>query len=127
MSGLVAVVNLGGAPVDIGVLDELTSALAFRGPHARCARVLGSAGLGQTLLELNDTASPSHPFTLDGERWIVADARIDGREDLAAAIRATGHAAPKIDASDVELILRAYEAWGADCVEHLIGDFAFAL
>ena len=31
------------------------------------------------------------------------------------------------DATDVELILRAYLVWGEDCVEHLLGDFAFAI
>src|SRR5207344_3160791 len=31
------------------------------------------------------------------------------------------------DATDVELILRAYLVWGEDFVEHLLGDFAFAI
>ena len=30
-------------------------------------------------------------------------------------------------ASDAQLILHAYHAWGDDCVEHLLGDFAFAI
>ena len=30
-------------------------------------------------------------------------------------------------ATDVELILRAYHAWGENCVEHLLGDFAFGI
>ncbi len=46
---------------------------------------------------------------------ITANARIDGREDL------------NKHASDAELILKAYEKWGDDCVNHLIGDFAFAI
>jgi asparagine synthase (glutamine-hydrolysing) len=29
--------------------------------------------------------------------------------------------------TDVELILRAYDRWGEQCVEHLLGDFAFAI
>jgi len=29
--------------------------------------------------------------------------------------------------SDSALILRAYEVWGPDCVDHLVGDFAFAV
>jgi len=44
---------------------------------------------------------------------ITANARLDGRDDL--------------NGSDAELILRAYEKWGDDCVKHLIGDFAFAI
>ena len=30
-------------------------------------------------------------------------------------------------ATDVELILRAYQVWGEDCVERLLGDFCFAI
>jgi asparagine synthase (glutamine-hydrolysing) len=29
--------------------------------------------------------------------------------------------------TDVELILHAYHVWGEDCVDHLIGDFSFAI
>jgi asparagine synthase (glutamine-hydrolysing) len=47
------------------------------------------------------------------DTWIAADARIDGCTDR--------------DLTDVERIVRAYETWGEDCVEHLIGDFAFAI
>lgn len=38
-----------------------------------------------------------------------------------------GHESLCPDATDVELILRAYQAWGENCVEHLLGDFAFAI
>ena len=48
----------------------------------------------------------------EGDVWLLADARIDGAEK---------------PATDAERILSAYEAWGADCVDHLIGDFAFAI
>ena len=47
------------------------------------------------------------------DTWIAADARIDGFADT--------------DLTDVERIVRAYETWGEECVEHLIGDFAFAI
>ncbi|HJP90387.1 MAG TPA: asparagine synthase-related protein [Pyrinomonadaceae bacterium] len=52
---------------------------------------------------------------------ISADARLDGREELIAKLKPAG------SPSDTDLILYAYEAWGEDCVKHLIGDFAFAI
>ena len=30
-------------------------------------------------------------------------------------------------ASDVELVLAAYERWGTDCASHLLGDFSFCV
>ena len=56
----------------------------------------------------------------------MADARIDARPELRAALARAGHQV-RDRASDAELILHAYRAWGTECVEHLIGDFAFAV
>jgi asparagine synthase (glutamine-hydrolysing) len=58
---------------------------------------------------------------LDQPLTITADARIDAREELLAKLK------PNQSLTDTDLILHAYEAWGEDCVKHLIGDFAFAI
>ena len=55
---------------------------------------------------------------------VVADARIDGREELLARI---GGGAELAAASDAELILAAYRRFGTRTAEYLLGDFAFAL
>ncbi len=52
---------------------------------------------------------------------ISADARIDNRRELIQKLNASQ------TATDAELILLAYEMWGEDCVNHLLGDFAFAI
>lgn len=68
----------------------------------------------------------SGPLTLDGDAWITADARLDAREDLRSGLRARD-ACCLSAASDAQLLLRAYLAWGGECVQHLVGDFAFAI
>jgi len=60
-----------------------------------------------------------------GDLAVTADARIDNREDLIAALDLTGY--PSEEISDSQLILAAYEKWGEDCPEKLLGDFAFAI
>jgi asparagine synthase (glutamine-hydrolysing) len=55
--------------------------------------------------------------------WLKANARIDGREELIQRLKLTGNES----ITDDELILKAYETWGEDCIKHLIGDFAFAI
>jgi len=52
---------------------------------------------------------------------LESNARIDGRDELIRKLNL------KESPTDDELILHAYEAWGEDCVKHLIGDFAFAI
>ena len=68
----------------------------------------------------------SQPAVFEGRYWIAADARLDGRAELLAALDLSeseiGRSIP-----DSELILRGYAKWGSACVEHLRGDFSFAI
>ncbi len=129
MSGIIAVAHLDGAPIDRALLCRLTESLAFRGPDARRLHVVDSVGFAQTVLRVDDDAAAAEeePFTVDGRAWIVADARIDAREDLVAALRAHGQDEIAPDAGDAELIIRSYAVWGDACVSHLLGDFAFII
>lgn len=100
MSGIAGIVNLDGAPVDRDPLVRMTKFMSFRGPDGEEIWTEGNVGFGSTLLRTDNFC-------------ITADARIDDYENQ--------------DLTDAERILRAYERWGEDCVEHLIGDFAFAI
>jgi asparagine synthase (glutamine-hydrolysing) len=127
MSGIVGILNLDGAPVDRDLLDLMTDSMTFRGPDAQRTWADGHVGFGHTLLKTTrESEHERQPFTLDGDLWIVADARVDGQRDLIAKLAARGEEVER-GATDVELLLRAYRTWGEACVEHLIGDFAFAL
>src|ERR1700676_1789442 len=127
MSGLGGIPNLDGATVDRLLLGRMTDFMTFRGPDDQRTWVEGRAGFGHTLLRTTDEPEHEHqPFTLDGRLWVVADARIDARVDLMAELAQRGEEATRT-ATDVELILRAYRAWGVQSVEHLLGDFSFAV
>lgn len=128
MSGIVGIVHFDGVPIDRHRLEQMTASLAFRGPDAQETWIDRNVGFGHTLLKTTDESEHEHqPFTLDGKLWIVADARVDARRYLVPQLRAHGHENLSPDATDVELILRSYQTWGEDCVEHLLGDFAFAI
>ncbi|MBK6799486.1 MAG: hypothetical protein IPG76_22615 [Acidobacteria bacterium] len=66
------------------------------------------------------------PYSLDGKVRITADARIDGRDELILKLESR-ESIKLSDPTDPELILRAYLAWGESCLDHLIGDFSFAI
>jgi asparagine synthase (glutamine-hydrolysing) len=61
----------------------------------------------------------------DGRLVLVSDGRLDNRPELADRLRISTHEAATLP--DSTLILRAYERWGEDAPQHLIGDYAFAL
>src|ERR1043166_5547902 len=127
MSGIVGIINLDGAPLDRDLLRRMTRFMTYRGPDAQELWIEGRVGFGHTMLRTTfESVHEKQPCSLDGKVWITADARVDGRADLFRSLRAKGQEI-FITASDVELILRAYQAWEEDCVEHLIGDFSFAI
>ncbi len=132
MSGIVGIVHFDRAPVDREQLHELTESMAFRGPDGRQVWLDGSVGLGCAhFATTEESLGERQPLSLDGDIWIVADARIDAREELVAELRAAGiepvPSAAGREVTDVELILYAYRAWGEDAVNHLLGDSSFGI
>jgi asparagine synthase (glutamine-hydrolysing) len=128
VSGFAGILHADGAAVDPSVLRRMTEAMSHCGPDRQDVWLGEGVGLGHALLGWapEPGTSEHQPRSLDGRVWVVADARVDGRADLLAELRARRRDLPP-DTSDAELILHAYQAWGERCVEHLIGDFAFAI
>ena len=127
MSCIAGIINFDGAPVDRELLERMTEAMSSRAPDETNIWVSNNVGFGHAMLRISPESKHEHqPFTLDGQVWITADARIDGRLELIAKLRSAGFEVRQ-DAPDVELILHAYSAFGESFLDHLIGDFAFAL
>ena len=89
--------------------------------------VNGNTGMGHLML-YNTPESLNEKLPLYdslAQLCITADARIDNREDLYALLNINTPAERLMP--DSSLILLAYKKYGADCVKHLVGDFAFAI
>ena len=128
MSGIVGMYDRSGAPVDQTLLQALAYFLSYRGPDARDTWSDGPVGLGHTMLRTShESQIERQPASLGGRFWIAADARIDCREELKGKLAGLETGKPSVPATDSDLILRSYSVWGADCVQHLRGDFAFAI
>ncbi len=125
MSGVAGIVDLAGGPVEHARLERLAAWLVRRGPHGTNFWSQGSVGLAHALLRVLPV-DRQQPLTLDGAVWIVADARLDARRDLVGALQSHGRSC-SLATPDAELLLHAYAVWGVDAVQHLLGDFAFAL
>jgi len=126
MSGIVGLMDLAGGPVDRDLLSGLTQSLAARGPDAQQTWSGDNVGLGHALLRTTwESENERQPYT-DAGIALVADCRIDAREELVSVLASHGRRVSR-DTPDPELIMHAYAVWQTRCVEHLIGDFAFAL
>ncbi|HET9229610.1 MAG TPA: asparagine synthase-related protein [Thermoanaerobaculia bacterium] len=128
MSGFCVIVDFSGAPVDAAALRGMAAAASRRGPDGETHRIAGPAGLCH--LPLHSTAEAARerqPLrSSDGSIHLVADIRLDNRQELIDRLRADG-ALTQDDPGDAELLLAAYNRWDDDCPRHLLGDFAFVL
>ena len=125
MSGIAAIYDGAGAPVSAEELLPLLEAIAHRGPQE--GMWLGECvALGHRLLPTTaEAAMEGLPTRVAGGNCQLAlDGRIDNREELAAAL---GIDLRDELLTDADLIVYAYDKWGVDCLEQLVGDFAFVL
>ncbi len=127
MSAIAGIYYLDNRPVDRADLVKMTDILAHRGPDGSNVWSEGAIGIGHRMLWTTpESLLETLPLVNEtGELVITADARIDNRDELIEALELTQRPAEKI--TDTELILAAYERWGEECPEHLLGDFAFAI
>ncbi len=102
-------------------LDAMVAALPGRRTDATAVWAAEAAVLGCRGHEAADGATcRAHA----GRDWVVASARIDGRDELRAALGVSERKDEPL--TDAELILHAWRTWGAECPQRLYGDYAFA-
>jgi asparagine synthase (glutamine-hydrolysing) len=108
-----------------GLHRAVVSALHQYGPQARSAECDGRVALGINILSsLPEERFDRQPvWSPDRSACLVADARLDNRAELA---RELDLAHPE-ELSDSFFLMAAWLRWGAACVDHLIGGFAFAV
>ena len=115
-----------GQHLDSSLLNQMVDALAHRGPDGTDTWQAGPVGLGHRMLWTTPESLHEHlPLTSEnGMLTITADARIDNRDELISDLNLGQQSGIIPDSS---LILFAYQRWGESCVDHLLGDFAFAI
>ncbi len=126
MSGIVGLQNLDGRPADRHEIGRMVDRMAYRGPDGSAVWCEGPVGLGHLMLHTTrESLHETLPLALPNGLAITADARIDNRDELISLLGLKPSSRTPV--TDSELILAAYEKWGVECPEKLIGDFAFAI
>ncbi len=127
MSAILGLIHFDGRPIEIASLQPALNVLAHRGPDGQGRWQEGPVLLAHWMLHTTpESLHEQQPLVApEGDLVLVADARIDNRDELLAALRLLSRAERPI--TDAELILAAYRRWGTACPDRLIGDFAFAL
>lgn len=126
MCGIAGIVRSDGAPAGVELLRAMTTVLAHRGPDGDGFFCEGPVGLGHRRLAIIDLATGDQPMASDdGSSVIIFNGEIYNFRELRRELE--GRGATFRTRSDTEVILRAYEAWGVECLSRLRGMFAFAI
>lgn len=127
MSGIAGIIRFDGRPVESGLVEKMTAMMPYRGPDGINHWVRGSIALGQCMLRTTpESLEEAQPLANEDENLIlILDGRIDNWDALRSDLLSRG--AVLRTRADAELLLRAYELWGQDCLTHVDGDFAFVI
>ena len=112
--------------VTAGEVDVMRDAMLSRGPDAGGTYLDRHVGLGHRRLSIIDLEASVQPMSNeDGTVWIVFNGEIYNFLELRQQLLARGHTFRT--QGDTEVIVHAYEEFGAECVTRLRGMFAFAI
>ena len=127
MCGITGIMDtLGRRDLPRAVLQRMNNAQVHRGPDEGSLYLEPGLGLGHRRLSIIDLATGQQPlFNEDGSVVVVFNGEIYNYQALIPELQALGHVFHT--QSDTEVIVHAWESWGAECVKRFRGMFAFAL
>jgi asparagine synthase (glutamine-hydrolysing) len=127
MSAICGIFNLDGRPVSEEVIDSMMAAMDYWGPDGSGVWRDGPVAMGHLMLHNTpESLGDRLPRTsASGDLVITAHARIDNRNELFESLRIPHN--ERAGTPDSALILMAYEKWGQECPDRLVGDWCFAI
>ncbi len=127
MCGIVGILSSSqGEPPDRAVLEAMKASLVHRGPDDEGSFLDDHVALGIRRLSIIDLEAGQQPVANeDGSIQVVLNGEIYNYRDLTHRLLAMGHEFRS--RSDTEVLVHAYEQWGAAFLDKINGMFAFAL
>jgi len=127
MCGICGQISFNGHPSDVASVFKMTEALKKRGPDALGIQVHGGNAIGHRRLKIIDLSERAHQPMVDNTLGlsIVFNGAIYNYPELRKELEDKGYRF--FSQGDTEVILKAYHAWGEDCVSRFNGMFAFAI
>jgi asparagine synthase (glutamine-hydrolysing) len=127
LSAIAGIWDFTGAGRSPVLCADLLDAQSVYGPHDRGFAAQDDYAAGRCLYRLlPEDLHDRQPVTSgDGRFLLVADIRIDNRDELMSDLAIGSPDGARL--SDSALALRSFLAWGREAPTRMIGDFAFAL
>ena len=127
MCGLGGEYRFDGRAADIAAVDRISAVMEPRGPDGHGRWHDGPVALAHRRLAIIDLSETGAQPMVDAELRLVTvfNGCIYNYQQLREELRGYGYRF--FSTSDTEVIAKAYHRWGAQCVDHFFGMFAFAL
>ncbi|MFI7694640.1 N-acetylglutaminylglutamine amidotransferase [Nonomuraea sp. NPDC049655] len=127
MCGLSGEFRFDGAEADIGAVGRMTDAMHDRGPDGSGLWAQGAVAMGHRRLKIIDLSEKAAQPMVDAGLGlaVVFNGCLYNYRELREELRGAGYRF--YSTSDTEVLLKAYHRWGAGCVGHFKGMFAFAI
>lgn len=126
MCGICGITHPNNQPVNRDTLAAMNAAIFHRGPDGDGFFYAPGVGLAMRRLAIIDLNTGDQPIPNEDESvWIVFNGEIFNFPALRADLEKRGHRFRT--QTDTECIVHLYEEYGDDCVQHLRGQFAFAI
>jgi asparagine synthase (glutamine-hydrolysing) len=127
MCGIVGIFDtLYSREINKSLLMKMNEVQHHRGPDEDGVHIEPGLGMAHKRLSIIDLSSGKQPlFNEDESVVVVYNGEIYNFVELTQELKKYGHEFKTH--SDTEVIVHAWEQWGADCVERFRGMFAFAI
>ncbi|MEU9035065.1 N-acetylglutaminylglutamine amidotransferase [Streptomyces sp. NPDC048352] len=127
MCGLSGEVRFDGGRPDLAAVERMTDVMEPRGPDGRGAWSQGAVALGHRRLKIIDLSERGAQPMTDTRLGLTAvfNGCIYNHREVRGRLEGLGHRF--FSESDTEVLVRAYAEWGLECVDSLVGMFAFAV
>lgn len=124
MCGIISILGIGAANEP---LEKALDSLSHRGPDDRGTMAFRNAALGHTRLAIIDLSPAGHQPMKDNTKnlAITFNGEIYNYQELRTELEQKGYRFSTN--SDTEVILKAYQEYGAECPKKLDGMFAFVI
>src|SRR6266403_3098919 len=116
--------NFDGEPANQKVVESLMNATAQHGPDGQARHVNGPvAMLYRPFHTTKESCLEQQPYVSLGNNVITWDGRLDNRDELAAQCDACDVS----ERADVGIVAAAFDKWGVDCFQRLLGEWALTV
>ena len=127
MCGICGEITFDGSPASPHITERMTGCMVPRGPDSGGILTRGRVSFGHRRLKIIDLSDKAEQPMVDSELGltIAFNGCIYNYPELREELQGLGYRF--FSHGDTEVILKAYHAWGLDCVQRFNGMFAFAI